>query len=197
MDSSCDNCRDGSCGPVDALRSPECCDRQSLLRCHWHASLPQWPDAMACFSSDRRRRYRFASAWLCPRSSGEKWKLPVFDAEIWAGLATVVSCISIMPVPAISSSLPSSSSTFSLRLDKFNFERQMVGNFDEAGGMHVVIRAESGDALQDRGAGNSAIEEEVENAGIRWNAVVGRSLAYIDGDLDGFACLQHGTSCCT
>ena len=42
----------------------------------------------------------------------------------------------------------------------------MVGDFDGVGGVHVMVGAETGDALQDRGAGDAAIEEKVEDAGI-------------------------------
>ena len=38
----------------------------------------------------------------------------------------------------------------------------------------MVVRAKAGDPLQNRSAGNAAIEEKVENAGVGWNAVVRR-----------------------
>jgi hypothetical protein len=55
----------------------------------------------------------------------------------------------------------------------------------------MVICAETGDALRHGGAGNAAKEEEVEDAGVERHAVVGGSIAQVDGDFDGFSGLQH------
>jgi len=55
------------------------------------------------------------------------------------------------------------------RFNEFNLERKMVGDFNEAGGMHVVIRAKSGYPFQYGCAGDAAIEEKVDDARISWD----------------------------
>ena len=50
-----------------------------------------------------------------------------------------------------------------------------------------MIRAESGHAFHDSCAGDAAIEEKVEDAGVNRNPVMRSSLAQIDGDLDCFS----------
>jgi hypothetical protein len=67
----------------------------------------------------------------------------------------------------------------------------MVGDFDQIGRVQVMVRAKAGYAFGDRGSGDAAIEEEVEDAGVERDAVVGGSFAQVDGDFDGFSGLQH------
>jgi hypothetical protein len=52
--------------------------------------------------------------------------------------------------------------------------------------------AEAGDSLDDGGSRDSAVEEEVEDAGVDGNSVVLGSIAEIEGDFEGFAGGEHG-----
>jgi hypothetical protein len=52
--------------------------------------------------------------------------------------------------------------------------------------------AETGDALDHRGSGDSAVEEEVEDAGVDRNAVMLCSVAEVEGDFNGLPASEHG-----
>ena len=80
---------------------------------------------------------------------------------------------------------------FFMALDELDFDGQLVGDFDQISGVKMVICAETGNALGDRGSGHTAIEKEVENTGVERNALMSGSIAEIDGDFDGFSRLQH------
>jgi hypothetical protein len=67
----------------------------------------------------------------------------------------------------------------------------MVGDFNEAGGMHVVIRAKSGYPFQYGCAGDAAIEEKVDDARISWDPVMRRAFTQINGNLHCLSGIQH------
>src|SRR6201999_4139660 len=60
-------------------------------------------------------------------------------------------------------------------LDELNLERKMVGDFDNATRMDMVIRSETGNALKNRRPGDSIEEQVVENRGISRDPMVSGS----------------------
>src|ERR1017187_4818394 len=61
---------------------------------------------------------------------------------------------------------------FFARFDEFDLDGEMIGNLENMGGMDTVRVAKTGNALGDCGSGDSAVEEEVEDAGVDRNSVV-------------------------
>jgi hypothetical protein len=53
--------------------------------------------------------------------------------------------------------------------------------------MHMMIRAKTRDALQNRRAGNSPEEEEIEDSGIGGHSMLRRTLAQINADFHCFS----------
>jgi len=79
-------------------------------------------------------------------------------------------------------------------LDELDFDGQIVGDLEDVSRVDAVRLAEAGDAFDDGRAGNAAVKEEVEDAGIDGDSVVLCSIAEIDGDFDGFSGRQHEKS---
>ena len=76
-------------------------------------------------------------------------------------------------------------------LNEFDLDGEMVGDFEDVGGVEAVRGAESGYAFEDRGTVDTVLEKEVEQAGVDGDAVVLGAIAEVDGDFDGFSCSQH------
>ena len=58
-------------------------------------------------------------------------------------------------------------------------------------GVETVLGAESGHALDHRGAGDAAVKEEVQNARVDGNSVVLGSIAQVERNFNGLARSQH------
>jgi hypothetical protein len=56
----------------------------------------------------------------------------------------------------------------------------MVGDFQNMGGMDAVGRTKSSNALEHRGAVDSVVEEEVQEAGVHRDSVMLGSIAEVD-----------------
>lgn len=71
--------------------------------------------------------------------------------------------------------------------NELDLDGQMVRDFEDVRGVKAMRGTESGDAFEDRGAIDAAVEEEVEDAGVDRDTVVLCTVAEVDGNFEGLA----------
>jgi hypothetical protein len=79
-------------------------------------------------------------------------------------------------------------------IDEFNLDGQVVGEVENVGGMEAMLGSEAGYAFEYGCAGDSIMEEKVEEAGIDRDAVVFCRIAQVNSDFESFAGGQHSLS---
>jgi hypothetical protein len=100
--------------------------------------------------------------------------------------------------PAASAALNFGEESFDLfaSLEDLDLDGQMVGYFEDVGGVDAMGGAEAGDAFEDGCAVDAILEEEIEEAGVDGDAEVPGSVAKVDGEFDGWSGGEHGRSFC-
>jgi hypothetical protein len=73
------------------------------------------------------------------------------------------------------------------RLDELDLDGKVIGDFENVGRVHAMRGAESSDSFGHCRAGNSGVEEEIEDRGVDGNAVVFRSITEEERDFYRFA----------
>lgn len=73
------------------------------------------------------------------------------------------------------------------RLDELDLDGKVIGDFEDVGRVHAMRGAESSDSLGHRCAGDSGVEEEIEDRGVDGNAVVFRSITEEERNFYRFA----------
>jgi hypothetical protein len=72
-------------------------------------------------------------------------------------------------------------------LNEFDFDGQVIGDFENVRRVHAMLCAEARNAFDDGGAGDAGVKEEIEDGRVNRNAVMFGAVAEIERDFHGFA----------